>query len=234
MLPRIGPPNRLSRSAGHLAPGTVPPPPDFRAARPLLGTWPADCPIIRVASLRRPPTAFNPGTSPPEPRGRFHAFANAQGRVVPVLYGASEADGAIAETVFHDVPVRGAGRMVFASRLVPLALVTLCPVRDLTLVELHGHGLRRLEVAATNLTDTDPTTYPHTVAWARALHEALPQVDGLVWMSRQCNSTRAVVLFGDRVPEAALRVVDGPLPLAVGAGRMAVDAAANAAGIAIE
>lgn len=212
----------------------MPPPPDFRAVHPLLGTWPADRPITRVTSLRRNPTAFNPGTSPPEPRGRFHAFADGQGRVVPVLYGAGEADGAIAETVFHDVPVRGTGRMVFASRLTQLALVTLHPTRDLTLVQLHGHGLRRLEVAATNLTDTDPTTYTHTVAWARALHQALPQVDGLVWMSRQCNSTRAVVLFGDRVPEDALRVADGPLPLALGAGRVIVDAAANAAGIAIE
>jgi len=52
-------------------------------------------------------------------------------------------------------------------------------------------------------------------------------------MSRQCNATRAVVLYGDRVPETAPRVVDGPLSLAVGVGRMAVDAAANAAGIAI-
>src|SRR6202008_1900906 len=39
-----------------------------------------------------------------------------------------------------------------------------------------------------------------TVRWAEAAHNA--GLDGLVWMSRQCNDTKAYVFFGDRCAEA--------------------------------
>ena len=38
-----------------------------------------------------------------------------------------------------------------------------------------------------------------TVRWAEAAHTA--GLDGLVWMSRQCNDTKAYVFFGDRCAE---------------------------------
>lgn len=44
-----------------------------------------------------------------------------------------------------------------------------------------------------------PMDYLATAAWAQALHQQCPAIDGLVWMSRQRDRDRAVVLFGDRV-----------------------------------
>jgi hypothetical protein len=153
---------------------------------------------------------------------------------VPVFYAAEGADAAISETVFHDLPVSAAERAVVPeSRLAAYGLAHVRARRDLTLIELHGHGLRRLDVRAENLTDTGPEEYPRTVQWARALHAAVPEADGLVWMSRQFNSERAVVLFGDRIDETDLEVVVPGIPLRTGPGRAIVDRAANAAGVLI-
>lgn len=61
----------------------------------------------------------------------------------------------------------------------------------------------------------------------------MPDVDGLLWMSRQFNAGRALVLFGGRVAETLLEVTQTPLPLLAGPGRSKVERAANAARIAI-
>jgi hypothetical protein len=211
----------------------VPAPPDFAVLTPSVTPWPAETLFHRVFAHRFAPRAFNPGAGVPGPRGRFHFFSDAAGLVVPILYGGESEDVAIAETVFHDVPVQGAGRIVQESKLNGLSITTLRATRDLQLVELHGFGLRRLQVRADQLTDTESITYPHTVAWARALHATLPSIDGLVWMSRQFNARKALVLFGDRVVERHIEETEAQLPLRFGGGRQKVDRAANAARIAI-
>jgi hypothetical protein len=200
---------------------------------PTVEPWPAGQPFVRVFTHAYAPTAFNPGAGGADPRGRFHFFADAAGRVVPILYGGRPEEVALAETVFHDVPVQGPGRIVQASSLDGLSITTLRATRDLRLVQLHGWGLRRLEVAPEQLTTTGPATYAETGAWARALHAALPRIDGLLWMSRQFNRGEALVLFGDRVDARELEVVEDPLPLRLGPGRQKVNRAANLARIAI-
>jgi hypothetical protein len=210
----------------------VPQPADFRRVTPLFATWPSGVPIIRVFNHDYAPNAFNPGEGGGV-RGRFHFFVGGRGFVVPVMYGSEVDDGAIAETVFHDVPIRGAGRIVLESRLAKLSIVILSPVRDLRIVELFGFGLERLGLRPEELTSTEAAAYPGTADWARALHGAFGDVDGLVWMSRRFNAAKAVVLFGDRVSFADLAVRAPPIPLAFGPGRIQLDDAANRAGIAI-
>lgn len=210
----------------------VPSPPDFRRLKPLIHTWPSGQPIIRIFSQPHRPNAFNPGGHGGV-SGRFSFFEDVDGATVPIMYGSNSPDGAISETVFHDVPIRGPNRRVLESRLSSLSIATLEPARDLTLVELFGHGLRRLQVRAQDLTDTEPTAYIKTVPWAKALHHALSDIDGLIWMSRQFNSAKALALFGDRLSSGDLHAVEPPLPLRLGAGRELVDTAANDAGIVI-
>ena len=41
--------------------------------------------------------------------------------------------------------------------------------------------------------------YLDTALWAQALHWQFPDVDGLLWMSRQRDRDHALVLFGDRL-----------------------------------
>lgn len=211
----------------------VAPPPDFRKTPPLFESWPRHATIVRIFDSTYPPNAFHPGEKPPEIRGRFHFFSKADGGVVAVLYGSDREDGAISETIFHDVPVRGNLRTIQESRLEQLRLVTLKPLRDLKLVQLLGHGLRRLQLRPQDLTDTDSDQYPHTVPWAKALYDVFADLDGLVWMSRQFNAAKSIVLFGDRVPPSELEVTSIPLPLRLGPGRARLERAANQAGVLI-
>lgn len=219
----------MPRSAEHL----VPEPPEAFSTAPGTRPWPSDQPMARVYHLDYPPRTFNPGVRT-EPCGRFHFFESASGVRVPVFYAAEGEDAAISETVFHDLPVgTGQRAVVPESKVGAYGLVHVRPRRDLTLVELHGHGLRRLNLRPENLTDTGPEEYPRTVPWARALHAAVPEADGLAWMSRQFNSEQTIVLFGDRVDEMDLEVVVPGVPLRTGHGRAIVDRAANAAGVLI-
>lgn len=214
-------------------PARVPEPPDFATRKPRLYSWPSGEVLYRVFDTKWASTSFHPGMSPPEVKTRFAFFSDAGGKTVGVAYAAESEEGAICETVFHDVPLRRTPRQILASRLTPLALAALRPLRALSLVELLGSGLTRVGVRADQLTATGPTSYPRTVAWARALHGALPAADGLVWMSCRFNTAKAVVLFADRVLPTHLAVHGPVLPLVSGAGRRLVNDAADHADIDI-
>lgn len=207
--------------------GPVPPPP--ASLLPLAVHLEPGTPIFRVHHGRFGAAGFNPGLG----RGRFHPLEDRRGRTVPTLYGSDSLDGALSETVFHHVPVRGAGRAVRRSALRPLVLSVLAPRRRLTLVQLHGHGLRRLGVRREELIGTEAAQYPRTVRWAAALHAAGPWFAGLEWVSRQHDTSLAFLLFGDRVGERDLELLEKPSPLGWGRGFEEVQRAAEAAGILI-
>lgn len=210
----------------------MPDPPDLEVTSPVLWRWDAGAPFTRVYDLNYPASAFNPGKRTTAV-GRFHFFRDTRRKRMPVLYGAEGEDAAISETIFHDAPVGRGRAFVPAHRLKDKALHWIQPGPDLMLVELLGHGLRRLGLRPENLTDTEIDQYGRTVTWAQALHRSLPDIDGLIWISRQFNAERALVLFGDRVDEAELEPMGPAVPLEVGPGREIVDRAANRAGIVI-
>lgn len=210
----------------------VPAPPDFAALPPLIHTWKRGELIVRVFNHTYPPNGFNPGEAGGVV-GRFHFFPGADGRSIPVLYGSDCGDGAISETVFHDVPIEGEHRVVPEVRLDALSIIRLVPEREIRLAEMLGHGLRRYQLRPEDLTSTEPDQYARTIPWAQALHATVREIDGIVWMSRQFNAARALVLFGDRVSSIDLAVQSMPLPLRIGPGRVLVDRAANQADIAI-
>ncbi len=141
--------------------------------------------------------------------------------------------GALSETVFHDLPIRGAGRSILRSSLKTMMVSVLSPLRDLKLVQLHGYGLRRLEISRAELIESGAGQYGQTAKWAEALHACGSGIDGLVWVSRQHDTSLALVLFGDRVRRADLEVVDPPLPLYLGPGFDEVQRAAEQAGITV-
>lgn len=152
---------------------------------------------------------------------------------MPILYGADALEGGLAETVFHNVPIRGEHRAVTRSSLLAKVISVVAPRRDLKLVQLHGFGLRRLELSRTDLLESDLSQHERTSSWARALHDWSEEVQGLVWVSRQHDTSLALVLFGDRVQRKDLEVVKAPLPLAKGVGLKKVRWAAELAGITI-
>lgn len=209
----------------------LPDPPDPSTLDPLLETWARGERIVRCHKSVFGATEYNPGLG----RGRFHPFEpfeKAGGAGVPTVYGSSSLDGALSETVFHDLPIRGPGRSVLRSSLKTMLVSVLAPLRDLKLVQLHGYGFRRLEISRAELIESD-AQYSQTVGWARALHACESRIDGLVWVSRQHDTSLALVLFGDRVKRADLEVVDPPLPLYLGPGFDEVQRAAEQAGITV-
>ena len=148
--------------------------------------------LYRVLSATRTATDFNPGCGS---RTRFGFFGKP---VVPIMYAADTEDAAIAETLLHDIPVEG-GLLPY-DQYATKVLVRLKLTQRLHVGVLHGTGLRRLKVTAAELTSSPASSYATTVRWAEAAHKA--GLDGLVWMSRQCNDTKAYVFFGDRCAEA--------------------------------
>ncbi|HET7326208.1 MAG TPA: hypothetical protein VFJ14_02885, partial [Nocardioidaceae bacterium] len=89
----------------------------------------------------------------------------------------------------------------------------------LRLVDLTSEGLRRLDVSRARLIESDARCNAETAAWAQALHAHREHVDGLTWVYRQDDTSRALVLFGDRVEVAELLVAEGCVPLHLGSRR---------------
>lgn len=139
----------------------------------------------------------------------------------------------MAETIFHEVPVRPkSDRRVPKKRLEQRLLSWFRTREDLELVELHHPGLRRLDLEPRDLTDTDPSEYPRTRAWAQALHDHGDH-DGLVWMSRLHNTDQAYTFFGDRVTATAFEDPEDSIELWHGPGLERIYRFAEAAGITI-
>lgn len=63
----------------------------------------------------------------------------------------------------------------------------------------------KLGVPRKQLIDTDKDQYPVTRKWAEAIHQQCPEAQGLSWVSRQDDSDRAFVLFGDRIADSTLQ-----------------------------
>jgi RES domain-containing protein len=191
--------------------------------------WPGGRGIVRCHDSRFGATEFNPGSG----HGRFHPFQSSRGTVVPTLYGASSLDGALSESIFHNVPVRGSDRAVRHSSLRSMQVSTVAARRDLTLIQLHGHGLGKLGVSRAELIDSEVRQYARTAAWAAALHVRQRSADGLIWVSRKFDTAFALVLFGDRVDRGDLEVIEPPLPLFLGEGYAEIQNRAGLAGIIV-
>jgi hypothetical protein len=159
------------------------------------------------------PESFNPGVDAAgalRNPTRFAPIRSRKGAVVPYLYGGSTLDCAIFETVFHNVPIDAPDKFVDLDEFAGRAHGTIVPQRDLRLVDLTTDGLHRLKVTKAELIASAPIDYPDTARWAEAIHHQFPDVDGLVWMSRQRDRDQALVLFGDRVDKALVGTRMGP------------------------
>lgn len=56
------------------------------------------------------------------------------------------------------------------------------------------------------LITSTPALYDQTVLWAVAIRGDIPDADGLVWTSNQCDLDDAYLFFGDRVYESGITV----------------------------
>lgn len=201
---------------------------------PLFERWPAGKIVHVIHDTAFAPESFNPGiddTGRLRKPTRFAPVRDARGIVVPYLYGGATLDCAIFETVFHDVPVDAVDKFMDLDDFAGRGHGELVPNRDLLLVDLTSEGLHRLRVPKEELIASPSRDYLATAAWAQVLHRQFPDVDGLLWMSRQRDRDQALVLFGDRLDGVLSgRRIGGPLARNY-ALREAVLAAALRAGI---
>jgi hypothetical protein len=204
----------------------IPRPPADLAPR--FETWEADRVIVRCHPPMYHERQFNPTTH----LARFRPFVH-DGEIVPTMYGASDLWGALSETLFHEVPVRGANRRILRSQMDLYTWSEITPTRDLKLVQLHGVGLRALQVTHGELIETDAADYADSVPWSDALYDAPGVPDGLCWRSRQHNDSLALIMFGTRVREDDLDVVRRAESLSGGRGGDSAIEFAEAADIAI-
>lgn len=181
---------------------TVPEPPN--PFDPLLESLPVDTRIFRVHEPRLPDGTANDGTLFNPGFGSALRWSFFGDPVVPVHYSAASPEAAVHESILHDAVAHG---HLPRSRWIGKVLTPLVARRELQLAQLHSDGLRRFNIHARDLTDSDSSQYPFTVQWAQAAHAA--GADGVVWMSRQLNSTRAYCLFGDRVAPGDLEALPG-------------------------
>lgn len=111
--------------------------------------------------------------------------------------------------------------MISAAKFEGRMLSAIRTIEDLQVVELHHPGLDRLHLEPREISDTDPSHYPRTRAWAQTIHDA-GACAGLVWMSRLHNTDKAYTVFGDRVGKVVFEPVEASLPLWHGLGRTLV------------
>lgn len=216
-----------------MADSTSLPPPPVPLPPPLTETWEAAQNILRCHEATYAPNAFNPGKGT---GGRFDPLIPSDAPIIPTLYGSDTREGAFSETIFRNVPVRPPNhddKMISEKHLVGRLLSTITPQRDLTLIQLYGPSLSRLLLHRREIIDCEADQYAQTRQWALALYHAVPTADGIIWVSRHNDASRAIVLFGDRVHSTHLSPVGTPIPLEFGAGLDFVRNAADRAGITL-
>jgi hypothetical protein len=181
-----------------MADAPLPPPagPAPASAPKLLSLKPAR--LWRIHQARFRPAQFHPGTGAD---ARFSPIHCAAAKPIPTLYAASTLEGALMETVFHDVPTPPADYILDIERLQELALSVsvIRPKGALSLIDLSTKGLQRLGLQRTQLVDTPVRAYPATRRWAEWLHGVEPGAHGLLWTSRKDDEAKAMMYFGDRV-----------------------------------
>lgn len=112
--------------------------PDGRDVDPPVELLTADTVLYRIHGDRFAADAYNPGPTPARPTHRFSFFGSP---TVPALYAADTPEGAVSETILHDVPV--AGGRIEAKTVRTRILSTVVVKQPLHLLALHGHGTRR-------------------------------------------------------------------------------------------
>jgi hypothetical protein len=194
----------LKEAAPTYSAASTPPPPAMLHVTP----WTlAKMQILhRVHSDQYQANEFNPGK---RGNARFSPIHDAQGNPIPTIYAAMTFDAAAMETVFHDVSHAPGYKHYAKEKLQGQIHSEIRAKRDLKLADLRSVALRKLGVQRKELIDTEKDQYPKTREWAEAIHSKHLDIQGLSWISRQDDTARAVVLFGDRVPKDTLEAIGG-------------------------
>ena len=178
--------------------------PSRNLAAPGLVILEAGTRLHRIHNRQRTASTFNPCRGGPT---RFAPITDEDGQCVPSLYMGSTFDSVAYETLLHEIPARTKQRTLPAAVLGDRAHTRLDADRDITLAALRAPELAKWNISRTALIESSPKLYKETAAWAKAIHDQFPDVEGLVWTSSRCDPEDAYLFFGDRVRDVDFRIV---------------------------
>lgn len=167
--------------------------------------------MFRVHETNYGVDQFNPSKGG---NARFSPIYDPNGNVIPTLYAATTARGALMETVFRDVPYRAGFKNVGRRRLTGRVCSTLIFQTDIQLLDLSKVALRSFGIQPRHLIDTTKARHSLTRKWAEQAYAANPKLQGFLWSSRQDDHALDIVLFGDRVQASDLLAGNFSRPLA--------------------
>lgn len=166
-------------------------------------TLPSGSDLHRIHPLRYAGDAFNSSTAG---NARFSPISDAAGKPIPTIYAGSSFNCAAMETVFHDIPFGPGYKSLEISRFAEEGYSGVQTTCDLILVDLRSIPLRKLGIKRDELIDTEKDQYDMTRKWAQAIHAEDQEAQGMLWVSRQDDDSKAFVFFGDRCPANALAI----------------------------
>lgn len=139
---------------------------------------------------------------------RFSPIKDAKRKVIPTLYAGSTPAVALMETVLHDLPWPSDGYIL---TMPPphqelRRLACLVSPKPLQLADFTALGLRKLGLKKSRIIETDKTHYPYSRSVATWLYEKRPNLQGILWSSRQDDRGRAIVLFESRLKKTPIHV----------------------------
>lgn len=172
--------------------------------------------LLRVhrITIGRSPDAFNRTIAPPGSGGRFDTVDGSYGH----LYTAATPAGAVAEAL-----LRGSLAPTASARVIPMAALAGRGMTELELlspaplVSLRGPDVGHVCQDAW-LTKCDSSDYHLTQAWGVAIRAWHPAMSGMVWWARKNEHELVHVLYDDRLPTPAVRVVGSTVPIDSGPG----------------
>lgn len=188
----------LPRSGQIPSPSTV-------LAEPNLVEMASGSVLYRVHRRNFAGNGFNPCRGGPT---RFAPIRDSRNRCIPSLYAGSTVAAAIYESIFHDIPPSVLRKTVPRLVVEDTSLSALLTRRTLQLASLRAPDLMKWGIQRESLIGSLPTQYHRTAMWAKAIHEQFDFVDGLIWTSNRCDPDDALLLFGSRVAEEELAIVD--------------------------
>jgi RES domain len=155
------------------------------------------------------PLAFNDSA---KAQARFSPLVDAKGAVIPAIYAAQSLEGALMESVLHNVPFpsRGYQHDFKRDREGTYHVSQVRTTAALTLVDLTTPGLQAMGLRPSDLFESNPRDYPRTQRWAEWFRQQCAAAQGLYWVSRRYNEAVVMVLYKDRVPARVLKEVAAP------------------------
>jgi hypothetical protein len=172
-------------------PGRHPYPPDRLPEILPIHTITRGTELFRVHLARYGAIHFS-GMKPEESNTRFRSPSQEYG----TMYLATDLFGAFRETI----GAMSSYRLVSESNLSSRCLSIVTADRDLDLADISGSGLTWVGADARLTTGS----YSVAQAWAKALWQHSPHVDGLYYRSRYDPSRFCIVLFSDRLAADSL------------------------------